>query len=99
MLTDDHAWVYINSVYQGSFAMTADTGGDRVYIYVSDKEDGTTRWEDFAVWRWHETMYEDFPETNPNFVPTPVPSPTITPTPDPLVPAFGPESWAHSARP
>ena len=87
---DDFAWVYINGTYQGSFSMTADTGGDRIYIYVSDKEDGTTRWEDFSVWRWHQTMYGEFPEANPLALPTP------GPTPDPSVPIFGPVSGSIS---
>ena len=90
--TGGRGWVYVNGVYQGYFSMTADTGGNWIRVFTSDRAAGTTEFTDFAVWRWHETMYEDFPETNPNFVPTPVPSPTITPTPDPLVPAFGPES-------
>ena len=87
---DDSAWVYINGVYQGSFSMTADTGGDLVYIYVSDKEDGTTRWEDFSVWQWHQTMYGDFPETNPLALPTPGPAP------DPSLPIYGPVSGSIS---
>ena len=89
---DDVGWVYVNGKYQGSFAMDADTGGDEVRIYVSDKEPGLTRFKDFTVWEWNPVMYRDFPEVNPSFVAPPTPTPTITPTPNPKVPIFGPES-------
>ena len=83
---DGWAWVYINGTYQGSFAMDADTGGEQVAVYVSDKDLGTTSWEELSVWRWHPAMHVEFAEASPDFVPT------LGPTPDPLVPAFGPES-------
>ena len=66
--------------------MDADTGGDQVRIYVSDKEPGLTRFENFAVWEWDPVMYRDFPEVDPDHVPPP------TPTPNPKVPVFGPDS-------
>ena len=98
--------VYINGIYQGSFWMTSDTGGEQVAIYVSDKDLGTTSWEQLSVWRWHPAMYGEFFEASPDFVPTPVPTntprptrtptptPTITPTPNPAMPIFGPVSGA-----
>ena len=95
---EGQGWVYINGAYQGSFSMATDTGGNRVAIYVSDKDLGTTRWEDFVVWRWDPTMYRDFPNADPDFVPTPAPTitprPTHTPAPTvrPSVPLFGPVS-------
>ena len=74
------------------------TGGDWIRVFASDRAPGTTVFKNFTVWRWHPDMYADFPEANPNFVPTPVPTstprPTLapTPTPHPSVPVFGPES-------
>ena len=89
---DDQVWVYINGVYQGSFQMAADTGGDWVEIYVSDKEEGITRFEDFTVWDLSSAMYRDFPEADSNYVAPPTPTPLPTATPNPKVPVFGPES-------
>ena len=83
---DEVGWVYVNGVYQGSLSMDADTGGDQVRIYVSDKEPGLTQFEDFTVWELDPAMYRDFPEVDPDHVPPP------TPTPNPKVPIFGPES-------
>ncbi len=87
---DEVGWVYVNGVYQGSFAMDADTGGDQVRIYVSDKEPGLTQFEDFTVWKWDPVMYRDFPEVDPSYVPPATSTPLPTATPDPLVPIFGP---------
>ena len=86
--TGGRGWVYIKGVYQGYFSMATDTGGDWIRIFTSDRAPGTTEFTDFAVWRWHETMYGDFPETNPLALPTP------GPTPDPSVPIYGPVSGA-----
>ena len=79
---DDVGWVYVNGSYQGSFDMGADTGGDQVRIYVSDKEPGLTKFENFTIWDFDSAMYRDFPEVDPDHVPPP------TPTPNPKVPCI-----------
>ena len=92
VMRDDRAWVYINGAYQGFFDMTADTLGDWIRLFVSDRRTGTTEFTDFAVWRLDPSMYRDFPELNPGYIPPPTPTSTPTPTPNPAIPLFGPES-------
>ena len=89
---DNVGWVYINGAFQGSFSMDADTGGDQVAIYVSDKEQGITHFQDFTVWEWIPAMYRDFPEVDPSYVPPATSTPLPTATPNPKVPVFGPVS-------
>ena len=86
------AWVYINGALAGNFPADIDTGGDWVSLFVYDEHEGSTQFEDFAVWRWNSTMHRDFPEVDPDYVAPPTPTPTITPTPNPSVPIFGPIS-------
>ena len=86
VMRDDRAWVYINGAYQGYFSMTADTLGDWIRLFVSDRRAGTTEFTDFAVWKLDPSMYRDFPELNPGYIPPPMPTPTITPTPNPAIP-------------
>ena len=87
----DVAWAYINGVFAGQFPADLDTGGDRVALLVDDDYEGTTSFRDAAVWRWGPSMYGDFLEVDPSYVPPPTPTPTITPTPNPAIPVFGPE--------
>ena len=80
------AWVYVNEEFVTSFPMDRDTGGNEIGINVYDDHQGRTSFEDMAVWRWDESMREDFPQVAVDYVPPP------TPTPDPSVPVHGPES-------
>ena len=91
-LVGDVAWVYINRGYVGSFPTDLDTGGDWITFYTDDDFEGQTSVDDVAIWKWHPSLYEDFPEVDPSYKPPPTPTPTITPTPNPSVPIFGPES-------
>lgn len=91
-IVKDVAWAYVNGAFVGNFAVDLDTGGDSVWFKVKDEHEGQTLIEDMAVWRWHPSLYQDFPEVNPSYVPPPTPTPTVTPTPNPIIPFFGPES-------
>ena len=88
----DVAWAYINGVFAGQFPADLDTGGDRVALLVDADHEGETTFRDAAVWRWGPSMYRDFPEVNPAYVPPPTAMPTITPTPNPAIPYYGPET-------
>ena len=91
------ARVYINSRFAGSFPMDTDTGGDRVDLFIYDEHAGSTEFEQFTVWRWHPSMYRDFPEADPANVPTPTPRPTATPRPTPRPTATPtPREWLAS---
>ncbi len=92
ILAHGQAWVYINGIFEGSFPADLDTGGDEISFYVDDDHEGNTLIEDATIWQWHPSLYRDFPEVNPNYVPPATPMPTITPTPNPKVPVFGPVS-------
>ena len=92
VLVGDVAWVYINGSFAGSFPTDIDTGGDGITLYIDDDFEGQTSFEDMTVWKWDRSLYRDFPEVDPSYVPPPTPTPTITPTPNPALPFFGPES-------
>ena len=91
ILAHGQAWVYINGIFEGSFPTDLDTGGDEISFYVDDDHEGNTLIEDATIWQWHPSLYRDFPEVDPSYIPPATPTPTITPTPNPKVPVFGPE--------
>ncbi|MDE2780920.1 MAG: hypothetical protein OXI91_14770 [Chloroflexota bacterium] len=84
------AWTYVNGTFAGSFSVDLDTGGDGVWLIADDDFEGATIFKDAAVWKWDSSMYRDFSEIDPGYVPPATPTPTITPTPNPLIPVFGP---------
>ena len=79
-------WVYINRKYQGSLDLSAITEGGDIEAVVNDGYEGKTRFEDFTVWRWGESLARQMPEVEASSRTTSAPPPT----PDPLAPVFGP---------
>ena len=86
------AWTYVNGTFAGSFSVDLETGGDGVWLIADDDFEGATIFKDAAVWKWDSSMYRDFSEIDPGYVPPSAPTSTITPTPNPNVPIFGPVS-------
>ena len=64
-LVRDSAYVYVNGSFAGSFPVDLDTGGDEARFIVDDTSEGETPLKYARVWRWHESMQEDFPEVAP----------------------------------
>ena len=84
-------WVYINGQYQSALDLSAVTEGGNISVFVDDDEEGETRFENFTVWKWGESLATQLPEIANS--PTPTPGPTANPS----IPLFGPEdgSIAH----
>ena len=86
VMVGSRGWVYINRMYQGTLDLSAITEGGTVKAFVDDDHEGKTRFEDFTVWRWGESLARQMPEVDAS--PRTMGAPT--PTPDPLAPVFGP---------
>ena len=85
-MVGSRGWVYINGMYQGTLDLSAITEGGIVEAFVDDDHEGKTRFEDFTVWKWGESLARQMPEVDAPTRATGAP----TPTPDPLAPVFGP---------
>ena len=54
--------LYINGKYQATLDLSAITDGGRVSLFLNDGSDGSTWFEDFAVWRWDAELVRRSPE-------------------------------------
>ena len=91
-MVGSRGWVYINRKYQGTLDLSAITQGGAVAALVWDQHDGKTRYEDFTVWKWGESLAQQMPDVDASPVTTASPTPNRTAPPDPLAPSFGPIS-------
>ena len=86
------AWVYINGIFEGSFPTDLDTGGDEISFYVDDDHEGNTLIEEATIWQWHPSLYRDFPEVDPSYVPPAHADAHNHAYAKPQAPIFGPEA-------
>lgn len=54
--------LYINGIYQGRLDLSAITGSGRIVAFTDDDLAGSTKFEDFTVWRWDEELVRRSPE-------------------------------------
>ena len=54
--------LYINGKYQGNLDLSAITGPGLISVFLADDFAGSTRFEDFTVWRWDAELVRRNPE-------------------------------------
>ena len=54
--------IYINGKYQGRLDLSAITSSGRIKVFTDDELAGSTRFEDFTVWRWDAELVRRSPE-------------------------------------
>lgn len=54
--------LYINGRYQGRLDFSAITEAGRISVFIDDDSAGSTRFEDFTVWRWDAELVRRSPE-------------------------------------
>lgn len=58
VVIEDSVWVYINGRFHGNTNLSAIPGDGPVTLVVNDLQEGTTRFENFAIWKWHPSLQE-----------------------------------------
>lgn len=71
VMIGEKGWVYVNGKYQGSLNLSAITGRGWVQVFVDDDEEGTTRFEDFTIWKYGSSLADQLPDIG--IIPTPTP--------------------------
>lgn len=58
VIVEGRAYIFINGRFQNDQNLTQLPDLPTIALVVNDKQEGVTRFEDFAVWKWHPSLQE-----------------------------------------